>query len=158
VTELAPVPHRAAIETAVEDDAPADARRDREVDHVAGAGAGAVAMLAGGRRGRVVLEGRRPFVRLLDERRDRDVVPVGQVRRRHEQAARRVERPAGADPDRGDLGPGETRLGDRAAAELEQAVDPVRRAFLGEGRLDEERQHAALAVDDAGSELRPTDV
>ena len=155
-----PLPLGAAVELAVEHDAAADAGRDRQVDHVARAGARAVAVLAGGGRGRVVLERGRPPER---------------VPRRAPSRARRASRAGAA-----------ARSGSRASASSgppqpiptatislpARAPTPRRRRrpsansrsspcagpSLGARRLDDERVHAAGRVDDARRELRPADV
>jgi hypothetical protein len=158
VPELAAVPGRAPIRLPVEDHAAADAGGDREVDHRPGADARAVAVLSGRGRGRVVLEHRRAAVGVLREPGDVQVVPAGQVQRREEDAADRVERPPAADPDRLDRGPVRRRLRDRLAAEVEQPLEGLLGPLLGARGRDDERVDPAVRVDDPRRELRPADV
>src|SRR4051794_33028936 len=158
VAELAPVPLRAAEEPTADHDPAADAGREREVDHLRGSRSRPPAVLAGGGRRRVVFEGRRAAERAPRELRDGDVAPPGEVQRSDEDAPLGVERAAAADPDRADLRPRDARLGDRAAAHLEESVERGRGAFLRPARLDDERPDAPGGVDDAGRELRPADV
>jgi hypothetical protein len=158
VTELAAVPARAAVEAPVDDDAAADPGRDREVDHVAHAGAGAPAVLAGRRGGRVVLERDRALERAQRELVDRHVAPAGQVRGRDQDAALGVERAAAADADRLDGRPRDARLLDRFPSEREQVVEHRVHAELGAARPHDERMRHAVAADDASGELRPADV
>jgi hypothetical protein len=108
----------------------------------------------GGGRG-VVLQRSGPAEGLLGERCDRHALPTGQVRRRDEDAALRVERPAAGDADGADLQAG---LGDHAPPELEEPLDPLDRPAQGVRRLDRERVDTAGGVDDAGCDLRAADI
>jgi hypothetical protein len=63
-----------------------------------------------------------------------------------------VDRPAAGDPDGVDL-----RLRDRAATEVENALEDPLRPLVAARRLDRERVDAEL-VDDAGCQLRAPDV
>src|SRR6266536_418773 len=158
VAELAAVPRGAAEETAVDDDAAADAGRHREVDHVARAAARAVAVLGRGRGSRVVLQHCRQVERRRREVRDRDVRPARQVKRRNQHAAGRVERTAAPDPDPCDLLGGGAGRRNGTLTEGEEPLEPVARSAFRIGRRDDEAVDAAVGVDDAGRHLRAADV
>jgi hypothetical protein len=80
------------------------------------------------------------------------------MQRRDEDPARRVERAAAADADRGHRVPVDARVRNRTPAEVEQPLELHVRPALGLARPDYKREDTAGRVDDARGELRPADV
>jgi hypothetical protein len=77
------------------------------------------------------------------------------VQRRDQNACRRVERSAAADPDGRDVGAG---IFHRLPPEREEPPHAVLRPSRGLGRRNSEAFDAPVGIDDPGGELRAADV
>jgi len=100
VPDLARHVVRARIQLPVEYQPRAEPRPERQKHHIPRASARAEPPLRQRARVRVVLQKRRHAETAGNGADDRHLVPAGQIRRRQDQAARRVERSAAADSDR----------------------------------------------------------
>ena len=100
VPDLARVVVRSGVELPVYDDSRAKARAECHENQVLHAAPGTIEILRKRTRVCVVLHRRRHMEAVLEELDDRNIVPSRKVRRRHDHAALRIERPSAADSDR----------------------------------------------------------
>lgn len=98
--QLAGVVVRPGVELAVENQPGAESGAERQKHHVLSPDAGAELPLGQRARVRVVMDSRPDPETFFEHPDDRNIVPPGQVRRRHDHASLAVERPAATDPNR----------------------------------------------------------
>ena len=152
VPDLARGPVRAAMELAIDDQAPSDARRPRDVDHVARAPSGPVVELAQsghvGIIGEIHLRARGP----AHERHKRHVLP-GQVRWIDQDASLEVDRPGRCDGDAANLFP--------AAVAVDLARRPVHHRLRGWQRMSprlDAGDELAVGARERDPDLRSTEI